>query len=83
MPVFRAITGPIIRTPEEGADTVVWLGAAPEALETTGDFWPDRHRRPTHYRLGAGEDPSEPRRMLWDLCQSLVQAAGDGQERAA
>jgi hypothetical protein len=24
MPVFRTITGPIIRTPAQGADTIVW-----------------------------------------------------------
>lgn len=39
MPVFRALTRPIIRTPEQGADTIVWLGGAPEAVETTGLFW--------------------------------------------
>ena len=32
MPAFRTITGPIIRTADEGADTIVWLGAAPEPL---------------------------------------------------
>lgn len=83
MPVFRAITRPIIRDPAQGADTIVWLGSAPEALETTGDFWQDRRRRPTHYLLGAGEDPPEARRKLWNLCQSLVQARGSGPEPAA
>ena len=29
MPVIRALTRPIIRTPEHGADTIIWLGAAP------------------------------------------------------
>ena len=28
MPVFRALTRPIIRTPEQGVDTIVWLGRA-------------------------------------------------------
>ena len=36
MPVFRAVTRPIIRGPEAGADTIVWLGAAPEPLRSTG-----------------------------------------------
>lgn len=73
MPVFRAITRPIIRTPEQGADTIVWLGAAEEPLESTGDFWHDRRRRPTHYLIGASQDTAETRQALWDLCQSLVQ----------
>jgi dehydrogenase/reductase SDR family member 12 len=51
MPVFRTITGPIIRTPAQGADTIVWLGAAAEPLADTGRFWHDRRPRPTQYRF--------------------------------
>jgi len=72
MPVFRALTRPIIRSPEEGADTIVWLGAAPEPLRCTGRFWHDRRTRPTHYRLGAGEDSEAARRELWETCERLV-----------
>jgi NAD(P)-dependent dehydrogenase (short-subunit alcohol dehydrogenase family) len=74
LPVFRALTRPIIRTPEEGADTIVWLSGAPEALESTGRFWHDRRRRPTHYRLGASDGDPEDRHRLWDLCQSLIKS---------
>jgi dehydrogenase/reductase SDR family member 12 len=73
LPVFRALTGPIIRSPEEGADTIVWLGGAPQALERTGLFWHDRRPRPTHYPLGAGDDDPQERQRLWELCQSLIQ----------
>ncbi len=76
LPVFRAVTRPIIRTPEEGADTIVWLGAAPEPLRSTGNFWSDRRRRPTHYRLGAADASPADRQRLWELCQSLLQDAG-------
>ncbi len=76
LPVFRAVTRSIIRTPEQGADTIVWLGAAPEALRSTGGFWHDRRRRPTHYRLGGADASPTDRQRLWDLCQSLVQDAG-------
>lgn len=72
MPLFRALTRPLLRTPEEGADTVVWLGAAPAALDTTGGFWHDRRRRPTRYRLGAAEEPESCRRRLWEHCESIV-----------
>ncbi len=76
MPVFRRITGPIIRDPHGGADTIVWLGAAPEPLRSTGLFWQDRRPRPTHYRFGPGKESVEDRRRLWDYCCELLQAAG-------
>jgi NAD(P)-dependent dehydrogenase (short-subunit alcohol dehydrogenase family) len=74
LPMFRAVTGSIIRSPEEGADTIVWLGAAPEALESTGRFWHDRRVRPTHYLLGASPDDARERRALWDVCQALIKS---------
>lgn len=74
LPVFRALTGSIIRNPEEGADTIVWLGGAPEPLRTTGQFWHDRRARPTHYLLGASEDDPADRQRLWDCCRSLIES---------
>ncbi len=77
MPVFRKLTVPIIRTPEQGADTVVWLGAAAsEPLAGSGRFWHDRRPRPTHYRLGAAEDSEADRRALWRYCQDALAKAG-------
>jgi hypothetical protein len=66
MPLFRALTRPVIRTPEQGADTIVWLGGAREAVETTGLFWHDRRPRPVTYLIGAGADDEAARRELWD-----------------
>ena len=79
MPAFRTVMRPIIRTADEGADTIVWLGAAPEPLRETGLFWHDRRPRPTHYRLGA-----PPRRAiaaraeLWAYCEAALAEAGIG-----
>jgi NAD(P)-dependent dehydrogenase (short-subunit alcohol dehydrogenase family) len=72
MPLFRALTRPIIRTPEQGADTIVWLGGAPEAVETTGLFWHDRRPRPVTYLIGAGADDDAARRELWDHVAALA-----------
>ena len=47
LPGFHRITRPWLRTPEEGADTIVWLAAAPEVAKTTGGFWFDRERHPS------------------------------------
>lgn len=76
MPVFRTVTAPIIRSPEDGADTIVWLGAAPEALERTGLFWHDRRARPTHYRLGASPEATADREALWSYCTAALAEAG-------
>ncbi|GAA1616106.1 hypothetical protein GCM10009742_79790 [Kribbella karoonensis] len=48
LPGFARLTGPLLRTPEQGADTAVWL-AATEPPPPTGNFWHDRRIRPTHY----------------------------------
>jgi dehydrogenase/reductase SDR family protein 12 len=72
MPLFRALTRSIIRTAEQGADTIVWLGGAPEAVETTGLFWHDRRPRPVTYLIGAGADDDATRRELWDHVAALA-----------
>ncbi len=73
LPVFRAVTRPIIRDPAAGADTIVWMGAADEPLHSTGRFWHDRRARPTNYRLGASPDSEQDRRALWDYCERAVE----------
>jgi dehydrogenase/reductase SDR family protein 12 len=75
MPVFRKVTRLIIRDPDQGADSIVWLGAARQPLHSTGKFWMDRRIRPTHYRLGAGEDSAQEREELWRYCRTVLQGA--------
>ncbi|MCW3041311.1 MAG: hypothetical protein JWM31_3216 [Solirubrobacterales bacterium] len=48
LPRFHRLLGPALRTPEQGADTIVWLGAAAEPARSTGVFWHDRTPRPVH-----------------------------------
>ncbi len=45
LPDFARIVGPWLRTPFQGADTMVWLATAREPLESNGRFWLDRHQR--------------------------------------
>jgi hypothetical protein len=54
------------------ADTIVWLGGAPEAIQTTGLFWHDRRPRPATYLIGAGADDDATRRELWDHVATLA-----------
>ncbi|OLR93125.1 SDR family NAD(P)-dependent oxidoreductase [Actinokineospora bangkokensis] len=67
LPGFNRVMGPLLRTPEQGADTIVWLCAAPQGREGSGGFWHDRRRRPTHYLPWQGDDPVA-RHALWAYC---------------
>lgn len=69
--VFSKIARPILRTAEQGADTIVWLGSAPEAGSGTGLFWQDRRVRPTHL-FGLNKETEADRQRLWDLCVELA-----------
>lgn len=60
-----------LRTPEEGADTVVWLCVAPEGATTTGGFWFDRAARSAHLLPGTRERRAD-RDALWSLCERLA-----------
>jgi len=48
LPVFTKATRKILRTPEQGADTIVWLATATEVAKTSGLFWLDRLPHTTH-----------------------------------
>ncbi|GAA4417828.1 SDR family oxidoreductase [Actinokineospora soli] len=67
LPGFNKVMGPLLRTPDEGSDTVVWLAAAREPGSLTGRFWHDRRERPTHLAPWTRET-AEQRAALWDLC---------------
>lgn len=67
IPGFGKVAGPILRSPALGADTIVWLLAAPDAAASTGLFWCDRRPRPTHY-LPWQKDDQAARKALWDAC---------------
>ena len=71
LPGFRRLTRPILRTNEQGADTIVWLASADAPLRSTGRFWHDRRERPTHY-TGRSKEGEADRRALWDACERLT-----------
>ena len=70
LPAFRALTGPLLRTPEQGADTAVWL-AATEPSPPSGGFWHDRRPRPEHY-LPLTRHGERERERLWRYCAYSV-----------
>jgi NAD(P)-dependent dehydrogenase (short-subunit alcohol dehydrogenase family) len=70
LPTFHKLTRPFLRTPAEGADTIVWLAASDEAAGQTGLFWMDREPRPTHKSSRTKEHP-EKRQELWTALSEL------------
>jgi NAD(P)-dependent dehydrogenase (short-subunit alcohol dehydrogenase family) len=67
LPGFSKLTRPILRTPEQGADTFVWLCGA---NVPRGRFWHDRKPRPEHY-LGLNRESEEERRSFWETVEGL------------
>ncbi|MCW2839383.1 MAG: dehydrogenase [Aeromicrobium sp.] len=70
MPRFAKIVKPVLRTAEQGADTIVWLTASPEAATSTGRFWSDRRPRPTYYLPGRADDPAARRKAWAYVCDA-------------
>jgi hypothetical protein len=59
LPGFRRITQKVLRTPEEGADTIIWLARAKEADQASGLLFLDREPRTTHLRHKTVENADE------------------------
>ena len=71
LPRFYKLTKPLLRTPEQGADTIVWLCASEEAGCTTGRFWHDRRPRPTH-RIRGTRESQEEQEGLWTALEGML-----------
>ena len=71
LPGFHAITRRLLRTAEQGADTITWLAAAPEAAKVSGAFWLDREPHTTHVFPGTHPSPQE-RQQLWNALAKLT-----------
>lgn len=70
LPTFRRVVGPLLRTPAQGADTLVWLAADDgEPVSTSGRFWLDRRQRSLHkLPTTRRTDTPERRARLWQWC---------------
>ncbi|MDJ0851664.1 MAG: SDR family NAD(P)-dependent oxidoreductase [Myxococcota bacterium] len=70
LPRFYRLTREILRSPAEGADTIVWLAASARAGDSTGLFFFDREPRRTHF-LPFTRETADDRQELWTLCEKL------------
>jgi NAD(P)-dependent dehydrogenase (short-subunit alcohol dehydrogenase family) len=70
LPGFHGLMRPALRTAAEGADTITWLAAAPDAGARGGQFFLDRQPRPFD-RIPATRLSATDRRRLWDAVVAL------------
>lgn len=70
LPAFRRIAGPMLRSPEQGADTVVWL-ANTSLRPPSGKFWHDRCPRPEHL-LPLTRFTEANRHRIWCYCANVL-----------
>jgi NAD(P)-dependent dehydrogenase (short-subunit alcohol dehydrogenase family) len=64
LPQFRRLTQSVLRSAEEGADTIVWLAVATEAGKVSGKLFLDRQIRPVHLLSSTREGPGEREKLL-------------------
>jgi NAD(P)-dependent dehydrogenase (short-subunit alcohol dehydrogenase family) len=72
LPGFARLMAPVLRTPAEGVDTLIWLATAPDVDARHGSFWLDRRPRPFD-RVPMTRLSRADRRHLWDL---VVESSG-------
>lgn len=73
LPAFHRAMRPLLRSPIEAADTLVWLATSSEASGQTGKLFLDRRSRPFD-RLPATRLSAADRRRLWAAVVSLTGA---------
>jgi hypothetical protein len=81
LPRFNRLMRPLLRTAEQGADTIVWLASAAQPATTTGMFWFDRAVATTHLTESTREQPGD-REALWEALRDLTgsdRGRGDSQ----
>jgi hypothetical protein len=66
LPGFRRLFRPILRTPEQGADTALWLAATRPPASGEG-IWLDRELRPEHVNDSTRTDAARRRELVGRL----------------
>ncbi|MEE4377884.1 MAG: SDR family NAD(P)-dependent oxidoreductase [Candidatus Competibacteraceae bacterium] len=77
LPGFYKLTKTFLRTPEQGADTIVWLAAAPEVASVSGRFWLDREPHITSVIPGTGGSRKQAHQLRDKLEQLVEQTLAD------
>ena len=70
LPTFHATMQRFLRTPAQGADTIVWLAACARAKGTRGELWFDRRVAP-EYPFPWTRETAHERERLLAFCEEL------------
>jgi dehydrogenase/reductase SDR family protein 12 len=71
LPRFYKATKGILRTSEQGSDTINWLAAAPASTLGSGQFWFDRSPRSAYLIPGTKEPASDREALLKYLAEKF------------
>jgi len=86
LPAFYRVTRPMLRNAEQGADTMVWLAAAPEPENHSGLLWFDREPHLTSLfpnTRGSERERAILRHRLTEMVASLDHQQPNPKSRAA
>jgi dehydrogenase/reductase SDR family protein 12 len=72
LPGFHKLMRPLLRSPEQGADTMVWLAVADEATQCNGEFWLDRRVHTTSVWPGTESSPATREKLYGILLDYLA-----------
>ena len=67
MGLFGRVVRPFLKTPEQGADTLIWLASTPEVAESSGGYYDRRRLR----EPSAAAQDDEAAQRLWALSAEL------------
>ncbi|GAM20886.1 hypothetical protein SAMD00019534_040610 [Acytostelium subglobosum LB1] len=74
MPTFAVLTKRIQRTPEQGADTIIWLAVSPTVESESGGFYEDRELTAKHLTKDT-ESTRDEINQLWSYLGKCFQEA--------
>jgi NAD(P)-dependent dehydrogenase (short-subunit alcohol dehydrogenase family) len=76
MDLAMTILGPVSRSPQKGADTLVWLATSPDIAHVSGAYFFDRQQRPP----SPTAQDREIARRLWEISEQQCAVSGGSGE---
>ena len=70
------ILKPVSRSPQKGADTLVWLATSPDVANVSGGYFFDRRQRPPSPEA----EDAETAGRLWEISQRQCAVSGRSAE---
>jgi hypothetical protein len=76
MDLAMTILGPVSRSPQKGADTLVWLATSPDVANVSGGYFIDQQQRPP----GPEAEDTETAGRLWEISERQCAVSGRSAE---